>query len=834
MKVPRVRQFAMQTIGRMLVLLFVLCAPVRDAVAQTAPAPSPAAVGVISGTVTTQKGTIRLGGAQVTIHDASDAAVATLLSEGDGQFRFVALPPGAYRIVVSLDGFDTATTQAIVTADKAVDVAIDLSISTIAQVVDVVGTASVVTNEGTLAATDSVESKERDQYTPGGGFQGALRLLASIITVPSGVSIKGGRPSQASVQVGSSTLVNPTTGLAQVSLPDDAIDTVAVLPNPYSVEYGRFSSGLVVIRTRRAGDAWRLRLNNVDPTFRTTRSGSPFSVKGIGVFAPRVETGGPIIASRLFVEQTAQYRYTASDVASRPEDELRTAKMFSSFTRADANLTPRHSLAVTAGVFPRRASQDTLGTFTPPGATVDIDSNAGQFAITERALWTDTSFTETTMQVYGYRTDVMPQGFAPMELRPETTLGNFYNRQHRGTSGFQIVQSLSGSRQTWSGLHLYKIGVDLLRSDFDGSSRSQSVLIERSDGSLARRLDFPLLATQSIERTDVAVFVQDRVQPNTRWFVEVGGRLDRDGVAGRFNPTPRVGTAVLLNESGSAVLRGGFGLFYERTPLTAGAFDQFESAVDSRFAADGVTLLAPPVRFVHETSTLETPRSRTWDVGYDYRVNPRWSFHVGALDRRGSHELIVDPLQTAGAAQLRLSSTGRSQYREAEVGVHFTHTPSADFNVSYARSSARGDLNSLANYFDTISWPVVGVNAFAPLNVDAPNRLLARGRVMPSSTWLLLGVLDWRTGLPYSLVNETLDFVGPRNNERFPAYARLELGVEHRFRILKFQPWIGVRAYNALNAFLPTDVQSNISSPRFGDFYNSEYRQFRLQVRFER
>jgi hypothetical protein len=105
---------------------------------------------------------------------------------------------------------------------------------------------------------------------------------------------------------------------------------------------------------------------------------------------------------------------------------------------------------------------------------------------------------------------------------------------------------------------------------------------------------------------------------------------------------------------------------------------------------------------------------------------------------------------------------------------------------------------------------------------------------MPSSTWLLLGVLDWRTGLPYSLVNETLDFVGPRNNERFPAYARLELGVEHRFRILKFQPWIGVRAYNALNAFLPTDVQSNISSPRFGDFYNSEYRQFRLQVRFER
>ena len=69
---------------------------------------------------------------------------------------------------------------------------------------------------------------------------------------------------------------------------------------------------------------------------------------------------------------------------------------------------------------------------------------------------------------------------------------------------------------------------------------------------------------------------------------------------------------------------------------------------------------------------------------------------------------------------------------------------------------------------------------------------------------------------------------------RFPNYLRTELGIEHRFRIFKLQPWIGVRAYNAFSAFLPTDVQANTSSPLFGTFYNSEYRQFRLQVRFER
>jgi len=241
------------------------------------------------------------------------------------------------------------------------------------------------------------------------------------------------------------------------------------------------------------------------------------------------------------------------------------------------------------------------------------------------------------------------------------------------------------------------------------------------------------------------------------------------------------------------------------------------------------------VRFAHRTAPdLETPRSQTWDLAYDHRLNSMWSLHFGVINREGRHELILDPVQTAASAELRLSSTGRSSYREAEAGLHFTHGPGFDLNVSYARSAARGDLNAFTNYFDTVLWPIVGANAYGPSAADAPNRLFARGRAMPNPRWLLLGIADWRSGLPYSAVNETLDFVGPRNQLRFPTYARLELGVEHRFKIFKLQPWIGVRAYNALSAFLPTDVQANTGSPFFGSFYNSEYRQFRLQVRFER
>jgi hypothetical protein len=516
---------------------------------------------------------------------------------------------------------------------------------------------------------------------------------------------------------------------------------------------------------------------------------------------------------------------------------LKTERWFSTFTRVDANLSPKHSLMTTSGFFPRVSTDANLGTFTPPLATVDQHSKVNHGAFTERALWTDSLFSETTVQMHHYTNDVTPRGTLPMELQPETTNGNFYNAQHRSTNTYQWIESVSGSNNAWGGLHLYKFGIDLLHSDYNGTSASDPVLIERSgpNGTLARRLDFGPATTQAVSSTDVALFLQDRIQPTTRWYAELGGRIDRDGIIDRFNATPRIGTAVLLNESGTSVVRGGYGLFYERTPSTVGAFSGFENAVDTRFAADGVTPLGPPILFLHTVSPdLRTPRSRTWDVAYDYRANTHWAFHLGFIDRAGSNELIVSPITTPSSGELLLESTGQSSYRSAEASVHFTHSHGVDVTLSYSRSVARGDLNSLASYFDVMMWPIIGRNAYAPTNADVPNRFLARGRAMPTQRWLLVGIFDWRSGLPYSVVDEYLDFVGARNALRFPPYARTELGIEHRFKIFRYQPWIGVRAFNAFDKFLPTDVQANISSPAFGTFYNSEYRQLRIQIRFER
>jgi len=789
--------------------------------------------GTIQGTVSTQSGAVKLPGVTVIVLGTSDQPVAQQVSDEEGRFALPDLPPARYRIRATLDGFDPLEKEAVVAAGGVASLTLDLSIATVSEHVDVVARAPVF-EAATLATTEEVKPAEAQLLVPGQGVQSSLRLTTGVIQLPGGNSIDGGQPYQAGMQLGAATLIDPATNLARLSLPADALDSVAVLPNPYEVEFGRFASGLVVVQTKRAADRWKTSMSTLEPALRVKRF-TVWDVTGITVWQPSVEIGGPLKRGRVFLDQAVQYRYQTTDIPSRPETELKRNYMFSSLTRVDATLSSRHSLVVSGGFVPSTTKQTTLGTFTPPDATVDIGDDVAHGMIAERALLGKGTEIESTVELHTYRTDVDPHGKAQMTLLPETTLGNFYNVQRRNTDSLQWIETASHAYKgkDLGGVHLFKVGFDVLHSGYDGSSDSAPVFIARSNGTLARRLDFDPHSTQSVHSTDAAVFLQDRFQPAPRVYFEYGARVDRDGITARSNVAPRGGVVVQLNKSGTATLHGGYGLFYERTPSVAGAFQQFERTTDTRFTADGVTAIGAPVLYRRTVApNLQTARSATWDVAYDHRITRALTLHAGVLDREGSHALIVEPVRTAEGGEYVLSSTGRSSYLQEAVEVHVARGTRSDLNASYVHSSAREDLNTLLNFLDVVLQPVVGENGYAPAMADAPNRVLLRGRTRVTSGWQLLGTIDWRTGLPYSVVDEDLEFVGARNSLRFPTYFRVDAGFERKLAISRFRPWMGLRVSNALNSFLPADVQANLSSPAFGSFYNSVWREYRIAFRF--
>ena len=102
-----------------------------------------------------------------------------------------------------------------------------------------------------------------------------------------------------------------------------------------------------------------------------------------------------------------------------------------------------------------------------------------------------------------------------------------------------------------------------------------------------------------------------------------------------------------------------------------------------------------------------------------------------------------------------------------------------------------------------------------------PNRIIVRGTWGLPGKWVFVPLYEWRSGFPWSAVNEFQDFVGPRNEAgRLPTVSTLDFTLARPLHVLKYRFTGGIKVYNAFNSGSERDVQNNVTSPDFGKFYN--------------
>ena len=152
-------------------------------------------------------------------------------------------------------------------------------------------------------------------------------------------------------------------------------------------------------------------------------------------------------------------------------------------------------------------------------------------------------------------------------------------------------------------------------------------------------------------------------------------------------------------------------------------------------------------------------------------------------------------------------------------------------NASYVRSKAFGNLNDFNQFFANNAVAVINPDEQGRLLFDAPNRFLAWGQFDAPLKLTVLPVLDVHTGFPYSLIDQERAFVGPRDSERFPRFASLDLQITRPIKLpirregLKAR--VGFGAFNLLNRFNPRDVQNDINSASFDAMFNGVGRMWR-------
>jgi hypothetical protein len=743
--------------------------------------------------------------------------VGSTTSDPVGQVTFPDVPVGRYLIRATREGFANAESPPFsVRGDATEQVLLEMRLTLVRESIEVVVPANSPTESLQPVAVSDVLTGAKMDIHPlaGDDFQSLLTLLPSIIRGPDGrLRIKGGGPTHGALQVSSASLNDPSTGDFDLELPSGAVESVEVLSNPFAAEYGRFSTSVTQVRTKRGTNEWRIKPDNLVPGFGK-------GVAFVNKFEPRLSISGPLKRDRLLFGEYLQYRYVRTPVKSLPGDPQLGLDSFDSFTRLDAALSSRHALTGGVIYFPRKITNATLSTFRPPDTTPRLTQSGFSAGAVDRIILSPHAVLESTVAGRFFEVDQKTKGDRPMVYAPQGQRGNFFSRQERNVRSLQVVEALTYSKDHLAGDHLVKVGLDFQHSSFDGDSYSQELDVVRLDGSLAERTTYaPLLAHPDVTGTEFAVFGQDRWRLNDRVMFELGFRIDNDDIVDRANFSPRAGVSISLLPEGRGILRGGFGKFAERTPLAVGAFTQYESQTVSRFASDG-GLIGGPITFAHVVEgPLKTPESVVQTVAWDQRFGRRFFFKTAYLHRNGSHAYIVNPDPSRGL--LTLAAAGESKYWEFETTGRYLASEHRDLTVSYVRSHGTRDLNDYDQFFGNFRNPIIRANERSLNPTDVPNRLIVRGNIGLPGKWVLAPIYEWRTGFPWSAVDEFQDFVGERNRTgRLPTVSSLDFTLARPLHFRKYRFTGGIKVYNALNSGNERDVQANITSPDYGRFFN--------------
>jgi hypothetical protein len=690
-------------------------------------------------------------------------------------------------------------------------------------------------------------------------FKAFLPLVPGVIRSPSGkINIKGAVENQGMLLIDGAQSIDPITGSFDIDLSVDAIQSLNVYKAPFDAQYDGFSGGLTTIETKAPGYKWGWELNDFFPGFRG-RSGH---LVGVNDWEPRLTFTGPLWKDRLNFSESFIYSIIKDPVRGLawPHNETK-KEMYNSFTTLEYVFSPRHIASVDFHLFPRKQEYANINSLVPQTASSNISERGFSLQGNDSYQFESGAILTSLFKYTRFDADAHGQGPLDMLVTPDGYGGNYFNAWARASN--QEEGTLNYRFPDWErlGKHQTEIGGDLIYRAYDGTSRSQPVLVTREDGTLAERIDFlglgGLPAAQSPARfstqnAEGSAYVDDHWMLTDRAAVDLGLSYYGQAVGQLVTFAPRLGFVYSPGKSGRTILRGGVGIFKSRIPLLASDFDSNPDRVVTLFDAQG-NILGSPVTYYSRCATRTrtglgllpdcsdldaTPYNLTWQAEFDHQITSHIAVRASYLQSNTYKDFAIDQEQTSPTqGMLLLSNRGAARYHEYEAMVSYRDEKGNQFNSSYVHSVSRSNLNSLTHIFVPFEEPVIRPDVYAETDANVPDRMISWGIIHLPKQVVFAPIIDLHTGFPWSKVDVLQNYVGAPNSNRFPTFFSFDFKVWKMFPLPHWLPWgggfklrwgIGVR--NLTNARDPRDVFSNITSPNFGQFVGFQHRVIELNV----
>jgi hypothetical protein len=780
----------------------------------------------VHGRVVDENG-VMVAGVEVSLRAVDGETHATYTDEA-GRFTLVVGAAGEARISLSKPGYFRLADHALQLGEGVNEVSLTLSHEfEVHEKVEVTSSPDRVEPRETAHQDTLVAHEVRDIPVP------STHVLASSLVALPGVlrdnegqlHIAGARSGDSLYALDGFEVGDPATGQFSARVNVDTVRAVQVESARYGAQYAHAGAGVLALDTAVGDDRWRFGTTNFLPDLNVAR-GVHF-----GNWYPRATFSGPLRKGRAWFSDAASVQHTLHIFTSLPRGaDTLTQWAGDNLLRFQLNLTPGHILQGSFLYNQTNLEHVGLGPFTPLSTTTDFAARRYFVSLRDQIWWQGTLLEIGVAGDAGRNTD-SPQGSQPYLLTPAGASGNFFEAFRARQRRWQWLGKASLPSRQWHGAHDLAIGFDAADLRYSRAAARTAIEILRSDGTLVQSSTFTGTSQFGVTDTRVGAFAQDSWRLARPLVVQVGVRADWDRRIGDTLVAPRIAVNFLPFRDDRAKLALAWGRYSQPVDLTLFGQALDQQQVDKVFDATGTIPVLGPVAssFALPAGGLKQPYFDSASVEWVQRIGGRTFGGVHLTDRRQRRGLAyADQLPGQPGGVFLLQDTRSDTYRAAEVRLRHSFSEKTEVFGSYTRSRARS--NQVLE--ESLGALLFAPQAPGPLAWDAPNRLLLWGWA-PAPLWHLLFsyFFEYRTGFPFSVVDQRRQLVGPPNRLRFHDYASLNLALEKRFAF-RGHVWAArLAVVNVTGHENPNSVVNHLDAPDFLRFAGGQGRAFTARLR---
>lgn len=830
---------------------------------------SPSSQFSISGVVQDPNGAV-ITGAQVDLRNGI-LKIQSTVTDSLGAFVFSKVPRGSYVIQVQSEGFEPANVQVQVGSKAPTTLHIPMAVRGVRQ-------ESTIIDNSDRISTDTAENQNSNSLT-GEALSNLPVFDQDYVSTMSRFLDAG------AIGTSGATLVVDGMEVNSLGISASAIKEIKINNDPYSAEFSRPGRGRIEIITKPGSPEYHGTFNflfrdyhlNARDAFALTRPPEQRRIYE-GIFT------GPIRGSKKTTflvsvnrneENLEAVVFALTPSGSIQQNVSTPARNLIVSGKINRVFSDTHNFSFFYSYDKRSNHNQGVGGIVLPEAGTNSGQTENEIRINDQYFISPKLLNQFRFLLGHYHAPTRNISADPKIVVPDTFIGGSAQAdQLRTESHFELTEIVAYT----SGRNTIKGGIDIpdySRRGLDNNINQGGTFYFSSLQDYIARRPFSFQQQQGnghmvfYERI-IDGFAQDDIRLRPNLMISVGLRYDwQNYFHDNNNFAPRFSFAYSPKAGGKTVLRGGAGVFYDRTGprpifdilLFNGELLRLYVLPNPGFPdplGGGASLSAQPVSLTRLDPNVRIPYTIQYSFGVERQLQKSTTMSVTYIGSRGvslfrSRDLnappppnyLSRPDSNFGVIR-QIESSGNSRSNSLEISFRGNVTSYFSGMAQYRLSRTNNDTSGItffpANDYDlTREW--------ARADFDRLHRFEFLGTLNPGKLLNLGVAVSAYSGAPYNLTTGRDDFgtgtasarpvgVG-RNSLQGPGYLDLDLRWSHNFLLRKAQKdksptiTVGADAFNALNRVNYVSFVGNLSSPFFGHAVAAQPpRRLQLSFRF--